>query len=492
MTVLSPFGPFRALDNNGLPLNGGKLYTYEAGTSTPKATYTDVTGTVSNANPTILDSAGYANVWLGSGGYKFILKTSADVTLWTIDNIGGDSQNAFGSSVVSTATNLSITTTHQNALVRCTASLTLSLLTASGAGQGFYFLAKNASSGNVTIDPNGTETIDGSLTYTLYPGDSVIVICDGTTWYTSFAIPVAGITTNQISTSGASGVVFKNSAGATVATIGASAGTATTFAGATNTTGIATFSNAVNEARGASIASATTTDIGAATGNFVHITGTTTITGLGTITAGVQRVVIFDGSLTLTHNATSLILPGAANIVTQANDMAIFVSEGSGNWRCISYLRNSQPPSVIQFVGNQTGAVATGTTTIPFDDTIPQNTEGDQYLTQSITPRNAASTLLIEVVLSVSVATVNQVSMALFQDSNANAIAAVANYVSTTASAIDTFVLRHRMTSGTTSSTTFNVRAGLSSAGTLTVNGVGGARRFGGVAVSSITITEIM
>ena len=51
----------------------------------------------------------------------------------------------------------------------------------------------------------------------------------------------------------------------------------------------------------------------------------------------------FDGILTLTHNATSLILPGAANIVTSASDVAIFVSFGSGNWRCVSFLHNVQP-----------------------------------------------------------------------------------------------------------------------------------------------------
>lgn len=491
MAVLSPFGPFRAFDSNGDPLNGGKLYTYEAGTSTPKATYTTTSGAIANTNPVILDSAGYADVWLGSGGYKFILTTSADVTLWTIDDIGGDLQNAFGSSVFATAVNLAITSVYQNALIRCTAALTLSLLAASGAGQGFYFLVKNESSGNVTIDPSGSETIDGAATYILYPNDSVIVICDGVTWYTSFAIPVAGVTTNQISTNGASGVVIKNSAAATVATFGASAGTGATFAGATTTTGIATFSNAVNESRGAAIASATTTDIGAATGNFVHITGVTTITGLGTIAAGVERTVIFDGALTLTHNATSLILPGASNILTAANDMAIFVSEGSGNWRCISYTRNIQPPSILQIVGNQTGAVATGTTQIPWDDTIPQNTEGDQYLTQAITPRSAVSKLKIDVILSIGNATVNQGTVALFQDSTASALAAVPVYLGTTSG--QTFVsLTHYMTSGSTSSTTFNVRAGFQGAGTTTINGQGGARKFGGVAASSITITEIL
>ncbi|MFY9342232.1 MAG: hypothetical protein WAT39_07075 [Planctomycetota bacterium] len=91
--------------------------------------------------------------------------------------------------------------------------------------------------------------------------------------------------------------------------------------------------------KGTDIASAATTNIAAATGWFVHVTGTTTITALGTATAGTPRVVRFAGALTLTHNATSLILPGSTNIVTAANDVAVFISEGSGNWRLVGYSR---------------------------------------------------------------------------------------------------------------------------------------------------------
>ena len=91
-------------------------------------------------------------------------------------------------------------------------------------------------------------------------------------------------------------------------------------------TGTVTSAGAVNEAKGADIASATTTDIGAATGNYVNVTGTTTITGLGTVAAGTRRVVTFTGVLTLTYNATSLILPSAASIITAAGDTAEFKS----------------------------------------------------------------------------------------------------------------------------------------------------------------------
>jgi len=93
--------------------------------------------------------------------------------------------------------------------------------------------------------------------------------------------------------------------------------------------------------KGTNIASASTTNLASATGNFVDVTGTTTITGLGTAAAGVERTVRFTGTLTLTYNATSLILPTAANITTAAGDVARFRSLGSGNWVCVEYQRAS-------------------------------------------------------------------------------------------------------------------------------------------------------
>lgn len=85
------------------------------------------------------------------------------------------------------------------------------------------------------------------------------------------------------------------------------------------------------------IASAATTDIGAQPEAYLTVSGTTTITAFGTVRTGTVRYLRFSDALTLTHNATSLILPGAANITTAAGDTAIFVSEGSGNWRCLNY-----------------------------------------------------------------------------------------------------------------------------------------------------------
>jgi hypothetical protein len=78
---------FTGLDSDGNPLSGGKLFAYAAGTTTPQDTYTSSALTSANANPVVLDSAGRATIFLSSSAYKFTLKTSADVTVWTVDNV---------------------------------------------------------------------------------------------------------------------------------------------------------------------------------------------------------------------------------------------------------------------------------------------------------------------------------------------------------------------------------------------------------------------
>ena len=138
------------------------------------------------------------------------------------------------------------------------------------------------------------------------------------------------------------------------------------------------------------------------------------------------------------------------------------------------------------------GAVDSGTTTIPFDDTIPQNTEGDQYMQLSITPTSATNKLIIDVniVLANGITGTSELIAALFQDSTANALASA---WTTQATSFNGSIISfsYYMTSGTTSSTTFKVRAGSDSSGTTTFNGTGGSRKLGGVSASSMTITEI-
>jgi hypothetical protein len=89
MAILTPMPVMQFFDGLGNPLAGGKLYTYEAGTTTPLATYTDQTGNTANTNPVILDSEGRANIWLVTTDlYYWELDNSNNVQIWTADNIG--------------------------------------------------------------------------------------------------------------------------------------------------------------------------------------------------------------------------------------------------------------------------------------------------------------------------------------------------------------------------------------------------------------------
>ena len=145
---------------------------------------------------------------------------------------------------------------------------------------------------------------------------------------------------------------------------------------------------------------------------------------------------------------------------------------------------------VIQVATYLTGAVATGTGTIPIDDTIPQITEGTEFMTLAITPTSVTNKLIINVTMQLDKNNANTLTVAMFQDSTANAIAAQF-YGGLASGTSMPMSYTFSMTAGTTSATTFRVRAGSEAAGTVTMNGRGGGRIDGGVAVSSITIYEV-
>jgi len=100
----------------------------------------------------------------------------------------------------------------------------------------------------------------------------------------------------------------------------------------------------LKQAQGTNIVSATTTNLANATWNYIHITWATTINSFWVVSAGAKYELVFDSVLTLTHNATSMILPTGSNITTQAGDVAIVISEGGGNWRIASYERKDGTP----------------------------------------------------------------------------------------------------------------------------------------------------
>lgn len=144
---------------------------------------------------------------------------------------------------------------------------------------------------------------------------------------------------------------------------------------------------------------------------------------------------------------------------------------------------------IAQIVKTESGAVATGTTQIPLDDTIPQNTEGDQYLTQAITPLSVTNILKIDIFALFSPSVQAWLTAAIFQDTTAGALGAFPAFQTTGGGSL-AIAFSHFLVAGSLSATTFKLRAGLDRAGTTTFNGTGGSRKLGGVLASSICITE--
>lgn len=301
----SLYFPPRALeqDVSGNALSGALLYCYAPpGTSTPKNVYTTSVLNVAHANPVVADAAGrFAAIYM-DGTYNFILKDAAGTTIWSENNVQGVSaSNRFGSTVALTATT-AIDSSYASKHITCTNAITLNLDLLATLAEGFEISVRNDGTANVTIDPNGSELINGVTTWILPPQASAIVVAGATAWS---AIDTTGIAQ-----------------------------------GITNVT------------------SAATIDLDAIGNNKGNVTGTTDITAI-TLRAGQIRWVKFAGALTLTNGA-SLILPGGANIKTAAGDTAVFVGEGSGVVRCISFTPASGLASVAYLPQNsQSGAYTT-------------------------------------------------------------------------------------------------------------------------------------
>lgn len=145
----------------------------------------------------------------------------------------------------------------------------------------------------------------------------------------------------------------------------------------------------------ATIASDTTTELGSVLAQSLSVTGTTTITGFGsTAPTGALKFLTFTGALTLTHNATSLILPTEANITTRAGDTAIVQHEGSGNWRCLSFQRKEGPAVVLRASGDRIGIGAAA------DGSFQLNVGGDgkaQFGTLVRVPNGSVSAVSVAI-----------------------------------------------------------------------------------------------
>lgn len=167
-------------DNNGVILTGGKIYTYAAGTTTPAPTYTTVNGNVSHTNPIILDSAGRlpagGELWLPIGiGYKFVIKTSAEVLISTYDNIPSAAQPPAANDADSIMYEQGYTVTAGGFIagkiyrIASIGSTDFTLIGAAANTVGLHFIATGAGTGTGTAELS--QTVEARLQNTIYVTD---------------------------------------------------------------------------------------------------------------------------------------------------------------------------------------------------------------------------------------------------------------------------------------------------------------------------------
>lgn len=244
------------------------------------------------------------------------------------------------------------------------------------------------------------------------------------------------------------------------------------------------------------VASAATLDLdaNAASSHTLRVTGTTTTTAI-TLADGQHRMLRAAGAWPITNGA-SLIVPGGS-YTCAAGDLILAIGEPSGVVRLMIWKANGQAvvgstalDKIVQVVEATPYTTYSSTaTSFPYDDNIPQNTAGAQWNSVTITPTNASNRLRIEAEFSLVMGSgASDAAAAIFQDSTANALAA--SYIYTPAAYDMQMRVTHEMAAGTTSATTFKVRAG-GNGTTFYVNGNASARKGGGTNAVRMRVTEI-
>ncbi|WP_373031670.1 hypothetical protein [Sulfurovum sp.] len=292
MLSLTPNPKMQFFDSGGNFLVLGKVYTYEAGTSTPLATYTDSTGAQENTNPIILDAKGQASIWLSANAYKFVVYDADDV----LQPDGGDNIDP-----LSFATEEWVDTADVPTFI-------------------------DATSFSV---PN-----DRTLSYEDYRAIKLTVSAGTVYGHVISSTFGSGITT----------VTVRLKSGSVDSGI-----SATSLGLITSTSTSMPFSTLILSEDTTDLAAATTTNVLGTQSSTIHITGASpiTITSFGvSLREGLKHRVTSTGAgaHVLTHNATSLILPGGIDITVAQGDSWTVEDLGSNNCRVHSYTRASGFP----------------------------------------------------------------------------------------------------------------------------------------------------
>lgn len=488
------------------------------------APYTSVSVSNYNANPPADDGS---QTEANRVKWATIKTKLTDPPKTAIESINTNVAAAFGkvvggAGVTSTAISYQVLSTDQSKLVRASAAgITITTPDATGVTSPFAFGVVNDSTGDITLDGSGSQTIDGETALTLGPGDGVLLFTDGSNWFAIGQKRVLTVRETGFAVINGSLTVSVAASALTVAVKGQNGSDPSTtnpvyvlFRNVTAATGDFTLMK-LTAATSLVVSGGSTLGTTSSVAFRVWIVG---FNDGGTFRLGVincrSGVNIFPLSAWGIASSTA---EGGAGGADSAHTFYTGTAVSSKPYAVLGYMTWesglgtagtwSAGPTRAQLFGHgvplpgqrvqqqisASGAVATGTTQIPSDNSIPQNTEGDEYLAQAVTPSSAANVLNIEHrgVYTNSNASAVPITTALFQDSTADALASMTGY--TVGQALVAIIsLAYAMVAGTSSATTLKIRTGAGSAGTTTFNGSGGARLQGGVMASFLRVEEVM
>jgi hypothetical protein len=417
----------------------------------------------------------------GDGGELHVLGNSVEN-----DGVAGDGQLFFTTGVGSPLIDATISHVHLDKLSNLTATTEARLNVSA-----FHGTEAETGAGNVII--GGATRIDG-----VQIGANIASTGEFSTLgvNSAYDFPTTDGTADQVLTTDGSGAVTWQDGGSSTAveSVPTDSGTATpstgalTLAGGTNigTTGAGSTAtvNLDDEI--------TLTKVNATTFDTNVAAAGATLSGTTLAADGTDANI----SLTLTAKGTGTVNPSALSVnsaytfpTADGTADQVLTTDGAG---AVTWETNSSTGILVQEVSSSTSSRVTCSTALLGDDTIPQNTEGDEVLTVTITPKSATNLLLIEFNTFYSVSTAQSVTAGLFQDSTAGAISSSVLGTMGTAGYFTNSTLRHKMTAGTTSSTTFKIRVGCQVAPRIVyINGSPTARVLGGTASTWLTVKEI-
>jgi len=218
---------------------------------------------------------------------------------------------------------------------------------------------------------------------------------------------------------------------------------------------------------------------------------TSVITLKGMAANNIDSDQYVDGSVDLAHMSSQSVDEDNLHI-SNAGSNGNVLTKQSGNTGGLTWAAAAGGGKMVQVKYADVKTLLTGTTTLPHDDTIPQITEGNEYLTLAITPTTTSNALLIEVQVMISSPGAADLIIAIFNtDVHSTDAQAVSSMYMVTATTTQCMSIQYYYIPGITSATTWRLRCGTHQAGLTNINGGSGNQKFGGKANTSMTITEI-